>query len=454
MFEKSLALFFSLMILGQAYVVRRVVGTWLFPACIFALFWFCFTFFPLAVLFWVPVHPYAVGLIFLSTMAFSLGSVPFGWRTAFAKNAGKQETAAVVYRSPFLRWVFYLSSFTASLFVILDSLAQGISLHDMFFDLVASATTYINMASFDGLEITLFARFAPIFAYLASITGGFLFPCTPSRTERRFIVVLSFLAPVLIAVTQSSKFNVFLCIVFFYAGLLVHRVWTGKLYLFGKLNIKLVTLGVALLMAVTIVSFLSRGLSGVEDEDFVEHRLVSSFISYSCAQLYAFSDWFSFTLGGHSEISYPREADTLGFYTFTPVLQFMGNRKTLPPGIFDEYYSYGDLISGNVYTMFRGLITDFGFVGSVLVMFTVGLLLHGAFYAMLGNDRPVLAVGAFVFGVGYSYVSVFVSMLVWGRIYVAFVLLWVILRVNKEILERSDRRLVLPRTGDEAAALP
>src|SRR6266436_455289 len=63
-YEKCFALVFSLMILGQAYLVRRYVGTWLFPACIFGLFWFGFTFFPLAILFWVPVNPYAIAFIF------------------------------------------------------------------------------------------------------------------------------------------------------------------------------------------------------------------------------------------------------------------------------------------------------------------------------------------------------------------------------------------------------
>ena len=67
-FDKCLALSFSLMILGQAYLVRRYVGTWLFPACLFGLFWFGYTFVPLAILFWVPAEPYAIAFIFLCTV--------------------------------------------------------------------------------------------------------------------------------------------------------------------------------------------------------------------------------------------------------------------------------------------------------------------------------------------------------------------------------------------------
>src|SRR5467141_2321783 len=101
-FGKCLALAFSLMILGQAYLVRRFVGTWLFPACLFGLFWFGYTFVPLAMLFSVPAEPCAIAFIFLCTLAFSIGSLPFDWKTAFERNARKRETAAPVYGSPFL----------------------------------------------------------------------------------------------------------------------------------------------------------------------------------------------------------------------------------------------------------------------------------------------------------------------------------------------------------------
>src|SRR2546421_9737279 len=121
-FGKCLALAFSLMILGQAYLVRRHVGTWLFPACIFGLFWFGYTFFPLALLFWVPVNAYATGFIFLCTLAFSMGLLLFDWKTAFARNEWKRETTASMYGNPFLKKAFYAATLLALAFIILDSL--------------------------------------------------------------------------------------------------------------------------------------------------------------------------------------------------------------------------------------------------------------------------------------------------------------------------------------------
>ena len=171
-FEKCLALVFSLMILGQTYLVRRHVGTWLFPACLFGLFWFGYTFIPLAILFWVPVNPYAIAFIFLCALAFSMGSLTFDWKAAFARNAQKGETATLVYGSRFLKVAFYVSSLAAVAFLALDLFAQGFTLRGLVFDLYASAAAYADLHYSDSLKNRDFSQFTMIFAYLGAILGG------------------------------------------------------------------------------------------------------------------------------------------------------------------------------------------------------------------------------------------------------------------------------------------
>jgi len=450
--DKWLALAFSLMILGQAYLVRRYVGTWLFPACLFGLFWFGFTFFPLAVLFWIPVHPYAIGFIFLCTLAFSLGSVVFDWRSAFERNKEKCDNAGQVYGSSFLKVVFYASTLSSLAFLILNLLLQGFSLTDLFFDLFTSAGAYADLVASENFKANMFDQFSIVFAYLGVILGGFLFPCMPTKMGRRLIVILSFLPPVVITITQTTKGHLFLSIVFFYAGLLLYRVWVGKLDLFGKISIRSLTLCVVLLIAVATIAFASRARYDVDDTGFIIDRLVGSYASYSCGHIYGFSDWFSFVAGGRSELTYPHENATYGFYTFMALFQLLGSHRTVPGGVFDQYYSYGDLVTGNIYTMFRGLVLDFGIIGSVLFLLATGFLLHWAFHSMLRNRSPVFTVAVFVFMLGYFYSSFIVSLLIWSRIYLTFVLLWVVLQVNKWITQRDGRRLKVPRMASEVAA--
>src|SRR5262245_17797861 len=100
MFDKYLALIFSLTILGQAYLVRRYVGTWLSPACLFGLFWFGFTFFPLTILFWIPVNWLSIGFILLCMTAFTAPVLLFDWKTALKRNL--QKPAPAIYGNDFL----------------------------------------------------------------------------------------------------------------------------------------------------------------------------------------------------------------------------------------------------------------------------------------------------------------------------------------------------------------
>ena len=61
---KFVAIALSLLIFAQAYSIRMAVGTYIFPACLFALAWFLFTFLPLVILFDVPVNPISILYLF------------------------------------------------------------------------------------------------------------------------------------------------------------------------------------------------------------------------------------------------------------------------------------------------------------------------------------------------------------------------------------------------------
>lgn len=446
--EKSLALAFSLMILGQAYLVKRFVGTWLFPACLFGLFWFGFTFFPLAALFWVPVYPYAVGFLFLCTVAFSLGAIPFEWKTAFAKNV--QGSDALVHVSTFLKIIFYLSALASVLSLSLYLAQQGFSLHDLIFNSVASAATYI--ANSQTLEPSGFERVTIICAYLTAVVGGFLF----SQMKSWRIAALSFLPAGLVALTESVKGHLLLCIVFFYAALLAQRTLVGNFRLVEKRHIKFLAFGLAIVILIATIGFLSRGLYGIEDRDVFLDKLTWYWTSYSCAHIYAFSDWFSFAIGKPTidGLGYAHEGGpTYGFYTFMPLFKLMGSHKDVSGVVSEDYFSYGDVLTSNVFTMFRGLILDFGFVGSVAFMFVTGLLFHWNFHAMLLR-RPVFTIAVFVFMLPYFYMSFIISLLIWTRIYVAFFLLWIVLQIDKRILRAGGRRMAIPGTAGELALRP
>jgi oligosaccharide repeat unit polymerase len=245
-----------------------------------------------------------------------------------------------------------------------------------------------------------------------------------------------------------------LCAAFFYAGILVRRISTHKLFLFEKHSIKSFAVGAAIFVLIASFAFVSRGSKTVENTEDLREVLMPRFASYSCGHLYAFSDWFASTNGMHSQLIYPHQPVSYGFYTFMAPFRWLGAHREIPGGIFDQYFFYGDLLTGNIYTMFRGLIQDFGIIGSIAFMLAAGFLLHWAFQRMLHERWPVFTVAVFVVMLGYIYMSFVVSLLVWNRIYVTFVLLWAFLQVNKLILQTDGHRLAMPGMASEVPARP
>ncbi|HVB56359.1 MAG TPA: hypothetical protein VNE63_08020 [Candidatus Acidoferrales bacterium] len=438
-----MALIFSLMILGQAYFVRRYVGTWLFPACLFGLFWFCLTFFPLIVLFNVPINPLGVGFILLCLAAFSSSALIFPWQERLKENILKRETTLLVFQNPFLKRTFYVLSSVTTLCIVLDSLAQGVSLHDLVYNLITTAASYRNLVSFGDLNVTMYGRLGDILIYDVSILGGMLISSTPTRWGRFRIIMCSFTPGVLMAVAQSTKWALFSSIAFFYGGVLTYQVAQSDFRLFKKGIFKKLILCFAILVLVTAVSFMSRGLQDSDDSTLIHDRLTLMFASYSCGHLYAFSDWYgsymaaNWDTGYQSQIRYQQDnatyGATYGVYTFAPVARFLGSTKAIPPDTFDDYYEYGNLIVSNIYTIFRGLIQDFGVGGCLLFMFLTGLLNHWSFNTMLRNRKPVLTVATFIFFIGFYYASFGRSLFSWSGIYFSFVVLCAILAINKRL---------------------
>jgi oligosaccharide repeat unit polymerase len=173
-------------------------------------------------------------------------------------------------------------------------------------------------------------------------------------------------------------------------------------------------------------------------------QLLYYFASYSSGHVYAFSDWFSHVLGNPSIMEYFDDGPSYGFYTFMAIFKAFGSTREVPVGTFAEYYHYGALLETNVYTMFRGLILDFGIAGTVVFTFLSGWLFHLSFHAMLVRKRPAFNVAVFIFMVGYSFNSVFVSMLMWNSIYVSFALVTIILLANRLLTAPAGREMPLP----------
>lgn len=330
----------------------------------------------------------------------------------------------------FLKSIFYLIMILSSVFLVLNSLIQGITIYDLIFNLFGSAAKYADLRYSEQIKINIYGQLSLVFSYLGVVVGGFLFFNADTKSRRVIITILSFLPSAFIAITQSAKGSFPLSIVLFYAGVLICRISANKLNMIEKLSFKPILLYAVPTSIILILSFITRGLYEIGDLGVVLEKLKYNFTSYSFGHIYAFSDWFSFRIGDSSFLNYNEENTSYGFYTFMALYRLFGSDKFVPLGVYEEYLKYGDLFTTNIFTMFRGLLLDFGLVGSIIYMYITGVFFHLSFYVLLFNKKPVFVVAIFVFMLGYFYSSFLISVLMWNSIYISFVLLWAILSIN------------------------
>lgn len=450
--SKLLALLFSVAILVNAYAVRRIVGTWLFPAVIFALFWFAFTFLPLAILISAPVNPWAVLYILAGCVAVSMSSlVGFRWRDAFRLNARKP-AAAEYLNTPVLRWVFAIAALGALPCFALNMMTQGFTLGDLTSRMFETATTYAVMRYTDSLTPNIYARLNIILAYLAATTGGLLYGSARSKRQAVLTFVGAFLPALLQMLFESGKGLLFFFIVLFFAGVLVTRVFDGRFALFDRATRRRALWFLSVLVPLTFVSFLARGLYAIEDTRELNAALRRYAATYAFGHLYAFSDWFSWRTGFDASLSYVAEPAGYGFYTFTSLFRLAGSSRVLPIGIYDDFYEYGNLLFTNIFSIYRGVVMDFGIAGGLIFMFAIGWVMHLVFYRLVREPRPTVSIALFIYTIGFCYMSFAVSMWTWNIMPPVALMLCAVLTLNR--LTGAGASTAVPRRARLIGVLP
>jgi len=429
--DKLLAILFSLFIFVNAYIASKFARTWLTPSGMISIFWFGYSFFPLICLFSVPVNELAILYIFFAIFVFVLPSYFFNWHTAFIANKQKSKLGLrFKFHTPFLFNTFLYMQILVVIAIFLDVLAQGFSLRDVIFNLMETSSAYISLRYSDDIKVSILSRMGTVFTYVGSMLGGLVFCASRKIKVKCLVLFLSLFPSILVMVIQGAKGTLFLCAVLFYTAFLIYRLYSGNASLTDKRINKNIAIALMLLLPAIISSFLSRGLYDY-DMDYIIVRLAQYFSSYAFAHLYAFSDWFSFYIGDSHLMYYEGQNDYYwGFYTFMSAFKLLGSTIVVPPGVYEEYYQYEDVIQSNIFTLFRGLILDFGILGSFVFMFLLGLICSASFYILLRTKHPYFSISFFITMAGFYYSSFIISVFIWNSIFFSFIIFALILYAN------------------------
>jgi oligosaccharide repeat unit polymerase len=412
-----------------AYSIQKMVGSWYSPASIFSLLWAGFILLPAMLVPTAPLNVPSLVYIFSACIVFACGVIPFQSSASHAPR-NNQNSASEIFGTQTIRLFFVASTIASISFTAATLLKQGFSWEELLLNTLVTSSKFAGMRYAEELTTTYFIQASLLTNYIASALGGLLYAVQRKKGARGILAVTAFLPAVLIMITQSAKGGLFLSIAYFWGAMNLCRIIDGDNALVTKNGLKLLFKASMLLLPLIGFSFFARGMSDSEDLGEVFESLSKYFSSYFYGHLYAFSDWFSYYLNGISSIDYKSSEMHFGLYTFNGLFNLLGSPDPLPQGVYDEYFTIPDVLTSNIYTWFRGLLMDFGVVGSLIFMFFIGFVSHLGFVKLLYNRRPYAMYSAYIHITGLFVHSFLSSMFMYNSTYATFVLLWIFLAIN------------------------
>lgn len=367
------------------------------PAGVISLLWLFLTGACLILSHYLVLSFYGIAYILVVLIAFSIGSSYV--RTN--KQTGKTRRFFFDKDRAFI--IVCIVTVVGFIKPIYDLTSQGFNVFLMreIEDIVAMNNEMSVQRYSDAVETSNATQLLGVFSYAAPMLAGF---CLPHfRGWKRVVCFLSLVSSIFGALTQGAKMGLLMSVFTMLTGYLVSCRSLGKRLDLANANILKWGVAVLALFATLVVSMVFR--AGQVDGDTLV-SVLEKFVSYALGSVPCFDSWFVM-----APVSL--DAHTFGAKTFWGISNFLGvlNRES---GIYQEMISFGknglDGLS-NVFTIFRVLIEDFGYITPLLLAFLLGYGTKRVYVALpiQGKGRSVyqvllMAIYAYIF---WSFVTSF-----------------------------------------------
>lgn len=310
---------------------------------------------------------YGLAYISIACITFSIGTMT----GHFLGNHIQTKESEHLFNSG--RALFFLQAclILGILNVLQGIYGNGFTVKDLFsFNILLQ----LNAAASDSRYLSntqagLASQITLIFVYLSPLYGGYLLPLL--KNKHRIWSYISVLPAILISITQAVKLGFISSIALWVTGIIVSSYANNKSYF--RIRLSAVLKIVALLTFFFSIIYLSMAFrTGKFDWETIKY-INDIFVSYAFGHIPAFDLWFTQNTGNI--------ANTGELKTFYGITNFLGlaERKQ---GVFNEFVLFGKNnfreipaeMETNIYTMFRFILEDFGFLGSILMIFISGIV--------------------------------------------------------------------------------
>lgn len=297
------------------------------------------------------------------------------------------------------KFLFYFGLFFSLLSFLVTLRAIGVGFSDLTSPLsimrAAQAATYQRYTS--GLSFPIYYNISNALFLSYSMVATIYFVERRKIVFKYMIPVLIYVATNMLITTRAPILFMLLLMIFTAVYTMYIRTGTRRLpQMFTPQVIKYVVIGS---LSVAAIFFSFQVLRFGENSTRSSGEVWSHLRRWPWGSLPGFSLWFDNITGSIWD-------RVPGSFTWMGVFDLLGIEDRVIGG-FGDYLYLTPTETANIYTFFRGLYLDFGFIGSGIFMFIVGLL-GGLSVRVMRNITPFLAMSVYVGVMGlFSYSFVF-----------------------------------------------
>lgn len=414
-----------------AFLARYILNSWLVPGAFFALYWCTAVVLPLLATPKEHSSPRAIIYIFFAVTAFLVGNLLGIQIRQHISQSKREKNRLNKYQKIFIYFAALLSTILGIASVVVALADVGFHIRELFsLSELASIANWYSVGRYQQIYTpSLLSQLLRLFVFLAPLLGGALLVISGYR-HSTFVATLTLLPAFLITLIQTERGVTILSIVFFVSSYIAMQLFYGKNSL-SKIKIIWLVIGIPVFFVFfTFVAALRAGQVNLEFMFDLVPKIFSNIFGYWPA----FSVW----VDGTSIIDVSPQG---GVYTFAGIADLLGiaPRKL---GLFHEFILLESGYLTNIYTVFRALIEDFGFLGSLLGLFVSGVI-SGRVYVLV-KSQELYAVPILVGCYGFTMMSFNTSMWIWNTVLFAYFMYFGIILLVSQFHNRPKKVMAFP----------
>lgn len=402
------------------YSSKKMSANIMAPTSFISIFWSVFVFISLAGtitlyewdyygIFWIYISLLFLNVSYLAAAPFHL--VVF--RSSAVKkieltdiSSSSWKVLSVLILLGLAKWAFqvYVNGFSLADFMSLENLA------DMNHEF---AVNRYSGAGNEGGAAGSIISILNAMVYAAPLCGGFSYAYGKTKKQKQ-LSLLSLLPAFLVTMTNNTKAGMIGSLLLFLSSYIIgyyshHKTWIH----FKFKTLLIVFIGFSAFLSMMLFSMMLR-IGSVDAYTF--YIVMQKIVIYAFGNVQSFDIWLSrfYEIGNN----------TFGAMTFLGVADTLGVIERIQ-GV------YTDLLgtSSNVFTVFRGIISDFGIIGGTLFVMLQGFFLRIAANSIHDSSNPYFSVS-----VASSIVFFFTyGMIISPWTYLSFILAFCIFMVYVSI---------------------